>query len=164
MQGSSKQFASLLSLLAFSVLPTPHHNWDPASELEKVRWMDQSCNLLSSVRVSMAVMRPHDQSNLGKKGFILVIVSNNSSSSKPVRAGTQVDQKNSSGPEKLKGEAEAEAVESDVDWLAHMAGSASLLSNRAQDHHPRDGTTHSSLGPSPSINKKLPYRLAYGLN
>lgn len=41
----------------------------------------------------MAAMRLHDQSNLGEKGFILDTVPNNRSSSKTVRAGTQVDQK-----------------------------------------------------------------------
>ena len=38
-------------------------------------------------------------------------------------------------------------------WLVPH-GLLSLLSYRTQDRQPRDGTTHSGLGPSPSITKK----------
>jgi hypothetical protein len=37
-------------------------------------------------------------------------------------------------------------------WLA-LHGLLSLLSYRTQDHQPRDGTTHSGLGPPPLIRK-----------
>ena len=45
-----------------------------------------------------------------------------------------------------------EAMEGAVYWLASH-GLLSLLSYRTQDHHPRDGTTHSGLGSSPLITK-----------
>ena len=37
----------------------------------------------------------------------------------------------------------------------------SLFPYRTQDHQPRDGTTHSGLGPLPSLMVEMPYRLAY---
>jgi hypothetical protein len=46
-------------------------------------------------------------------------------------------------------------------WLA-LHGLPSQFSYSSQDHQPKDGTTHNSLGSTYSItNKKMPYRLAY---
>ena len=41
------------------------------------------------VRVTIAVMKHHDQGNLGKKGFIQLTLPYHCSSSKEVRTGTQ---------------------------------------------------------------------------
>lgn len=49
------------------------------------------------VGVTIAVMKLHDQSNLGKKEFISLIVPYNGLSSKAMRAGTQKGQKSGGG-------------------------------------------------------------------
>jgi hypothetical protein len=54
-----------------------------------------------------------------------------------------------------------------VYWLAPR-GLLNLLSHRAQDHQPRDGTTHNGLGSPPSITnykkKILPGMVAHAFN
>ena len=62
-----------------------------------------------------------------REGFIL-----NHSRSREAKAGPQAGQEPG---------ADAEAME----------GAAQLLSYRAQDQQPRDGTTHNGLGPPPSV-------------
>jgi hypothetical protein len=51
------------------------------------QWHQRECIL---IRFSIAVMKHHDQKQLGKKGFILLTPHN--SSLKAVRAGTQAGQ------------------------------------------------------------------------
>jgi hypothetical protein len=64
----------------------------------------------------------------------------------------------------LEAGADAEAAEGAASWLTPH-GLLSLLFYRTQDHKPRDDSTHSGLGPPPSITnyKKMPYRITYSL-
>ena len=50
----------------------------------------------------------------------------------------------------LEARADAEAME-ECCLLDCFPGLLNLLSHRTQDHQPRDGSTHSGLGPPPSI-------------
>jgi hypothetical protein len=43
-------------------------------------------------------------------------------------------------------------------WLAHHV-LISLLAYKTQDHQPKGGSTHTGLGPPPSIDVKMHYRL-----
>jgi hypothetical protein len=47
------------------------------------------CAVVVLVRVSVAVMKHHDQSNLGRKGFILLTLPHHSPLLKEAKAGTQ---------------------------------------------------------------------------
>jgi len=52
-----------------------------------------------------------------------------------------------------------------VEWHCLLSCSSclvSLLSYRTQDNHPRNGATHSGLGPPPPITKKMPYTCILG--
>jgi hypothetical protein len=95
------------------------------------------------VRVTVAVLKHHDQSNLGRKGFIRLMPPHHSSSSEEVRTGIQAGQE----PRATKG----------CCLLAAPPGLLSLLSYRNQDHQLRDGSTHSGLGPPPHqlLSKKM---------
>ena len=55
--------------------------------------------------VSIAMMEHHDQSNIGKKGFIWLTLLHHSSSSKAVRTGTQTGQEPRGRSEAMKGTA-----------------------------------------------------------
>ena len=82
------------------------------------------------VRVSIAMMKKPDQ-KLGRKGFIWLILSYCCSSLNEVRTG-------SCGQELMQSHGGV-----------MLTGLLCLLSHRTQDHQPRDGTTHSGLGPPP---------------
>ena len=79
------------------------------------------------LRVSIAVMKHHDQSNLGRQGLLVY-----ASTLLFISGGTQ------------------RAQRSAACWLAHNS-LLRLLSYKTQDHQPRGVTTHNRLDPSPSI-------------
>ena len=73
------------------------------------------------VRVSIAVMKQHDQSSLGREGLIQLTLPHHCSSLKEDRAGTW----------------RQELMQRP--WRALLTGLLGLLSYRSQDHQPRDG-------------------------
>jgi hypothetical protein len=82
------------------------------------------------------MIKPHDQSNLGKKGFLWLMLPHHSSSSKDrdsSRAGT------------WRQELMQKPRRSAACWVAPMACSACFLIE------PRDGTTHNKLPPPPPL-------------
>jgi hypothetical protein len=95
--------------------------------------------LLVLAAASIAVMKHHDQNNLGKKRFIWLTLPYRCSSNE-VRAGSW----------------RQELMENWPCWVA-LHSLLSLLSD-IQDHQPRDGTTHHELGsPHQSLINIMPF-------
>ena len=96
------------------------------------------------VRVTIAMMKHHDQNNLERKGFIWLTFPHHCSSSKKV--GTGISNRVGIWRQELMQSPWRDAA----DWLAPHA-LLSLLSYRTQDHQPREGATHNELSPPPLI-------------
>ena len=93
------------------------------------------------VRIAIALMKHHEQSNLRMKRFIHLILPQHSSSSEKVRGET------------WRQELKKEAMEGSAHWLAPH-GLLSLLSYRTQGYQPREDTTHNGPGPPPSTTNE----------
>ena len=85
------------------------------------------------VKVTIAVMKYHDQSKLGRKGFVWFALPHQCSSLTEVRAGTHTGRESGgrSGCRSHEG--------------VLLTGLLSLLSYRPHNHQPKDRTTHSEL-------------------
>ena len=93
---------------------------------------------MALVRVSIAAMKQHNQSNLERKGFIWVCIS-------IWKSGQELKQ-----GWNLEAGADAEAMEGCC-LLACSSWLTQLLSYRIQYHQSMDGSAHNGLGPSPLI-------------
>jgi hypothetical protein len=93
------------------------------------------------VRVTVAVMKHHDQNNLGREEFIWLMLPYHSSSSKKVRTLKQGRNLEELMQRPWRG---------DAYWLSPR-GLLSLLSHRIQDHRPSNCPNDNGLDPLPSI-------------
>jgi hypothetical protein len=85
------------------------------------------------------VIEQHDQSKMGRKGFIWLTFPQHCTSVKGVRKGTHTGQELIQRPYK-----------GDAYWLVPH-GLLSLLSYTTLDCWPMDGPTHNGLDPPPSV-------------
>ena len=96
-------------------------------------------------RVTIAVMKHHDQKQAGEKGFIWLI---------PLHHSPLVEEEKSREELKQAGTWRQELMQrswrNTVYWLIQH-GLLSLLSYRTQDHQLRGGITSNGLGPPTSI-------------
>lgn len=92
------------------------------------------------VRVTVAVMKQHDEKQVGEKWVYFVYTSMSQFITEEVRVGTHAGQ-----------EAGGRSWRSAAYWLGPY-GLLSLLLYRTQDQQPRSGTTYSGLGLLPSIS------------
>jgi hypothetical protein len=110
----------------------------------------------SCLRVTIAVMKHHNQKQTKKARVNLVYTSRSQS----ITEGSQGRKSNRAGTceQELMQRPQMDAAY----WLAPH-GLLSLLPYRTEDPLPRGGPTHNGLRPHASVTKKMPHRLTYSL-
>jgi hypothetical protein len=121
--------------------PTTNQHTDP-----EIKLLDCVC----LTRVSIVATKHSNEMKVGEERVYLAYMS----TALFIPEGSQ--DRNSSRAGTWRQELMQRSWRDAAHWLASR-GLFSLLSNRIQEHKPKDGPIHNGLGPPPSITKKIPY-------